>query len=123
MQENLTRRITAITIATHRPEDLAQFYQLGFGWDEPKWKGKDHCGFDLDNDLHFGFDRIKQESKNGAGGPVIWFRVADVRQVFNRLISLGARVRSNVEDDRKVGETVATLFDPDGNIFGLIGPV
>jgi predicted enzyme related to lactoylglutathione lyase len=121
-QPTNARKLYAVSIATHRPEALADFYRMAFDLGEPKWKDKDHAGFELEN-IHLGIDRIKEESQNKAGGPVLWFRVANVEEAFTRLIDLGAKVRTNVTDYGRVGETVAVLFDPDGNLIGLIGPV
>lgn len=122
MEENVTRPIQAISIATNRLEDLLEFYQMGFDLGKPNWKGKDHAGFMLNN-IYFGFDRIKEKVKPGPGGPVIWFRVPNVEAAFTRLISLGAHARTVPEDSREVGETIAVVYDPDGNMVGLIGPI
>lgn len=55
----------------------------------------------------------------GAGGVVAYWGVSDANTALNRLLSLGATERTNVQD---VGEgiRVATVFDPFGNVFGLI---
>ena len=48
-----------------------------------------------------------------------YWGVADAQAAFDRLISLGATERSGVQE---VGDgiRVATVFDPFGNIFGII---
>jgi uncharacterized glyoxalase superfamily protein PhnB len=56
---------------------------------------------------------------SGPGGTIAYWGVADARAAFDRLISLGATARSDVQD---VGEgiRVATVVDPFGNVFGII---
>ena len=55
----------------------------------------------------------------GTAGAVIYWGVSDAQATLDRLISLGAKPRSAVQD---VGDDiqVATVCDPFGNIFGII---
>ena len=55
----------------------------------------------------------------GKGGAIAYWGVANADKAFERLVSLGATERSAVQE---VGEAirVATVFDPFGNIFGII---
>ena len=58
-------------------------------------------------------------SAEKADGAVAYWGVAEAEAAFRRLLSLGAAERTGVQE---VGEgiRVATVFDPFGNIFGII---
>lgn len=114
-------QISGVTYATKDPEALAGFYQQAFDIPALKKVDRDHLGVDLGG-FYLGFDRIKEKLKENPGGPVVWFFVNDVEAVFTHLVSIGARVRSNVTKDERPGEAVAVLYDPDGNMIGLVGP-
>ena len=112
----------AITIETKRPEVLAEFYQKAFNLTPPKWNGQDQVGFSLTNNVYLGFDRAKESVKPGTSGPVLWFHVIGVEDVYTHMIGLGARNRTSPTQNSQTGETLAVLYDPDGNMIGLIGP-
>ncbi len=114
-------RVQAVTFASKDPERLAGFYQQAFNIPAAKWIGKDHLGIQLEN-LYLGFDRIKKEADPGPGGAVVWFYVDDVEETFHSLVAQGARIRSEVTRDERPGQALAVLFDPDGNMVGLMGP-
>lgn len=114
-------RVQAVTFATHDPEKLAAFYQQAFNISVAKKIDKDSLGIQLEN-LYLGFDKIKKDVKPGNGGAVIWFYVNNVEETFQRLVGLGAKVRSNVTRDERPAQALAVLFDPDGNMIGLMGP-
>ena len=114
-------RVQSVTFATKNPEELAGFYQQAFNIPVAKKEGKDHLGIQLEN-LYLGFDRIKQDSKSTPGGPVIWFWVDNVEETFTHMVGMGAQVRSEVTRDERPGFALAVLFDPDGNMVGLMGP-
>jgi predicted enzyme related to lactoylglutathione lyase len=58
-------------------------------------------------------------SSVGSGGVVVYWGVSDADAALNRLLSLGATERTNVQDVGG-GIRVATVLDPFGNLFGLI---
>ena len=66
-----------------------------------------------------GLDPDASSTLGGNGGAVAYWGVADAKAEVQRLISIGATERSGVQE---VGEgiRVATVFDPFGNIFGVI---
>ena len=82
-------------------------------FDQPFYVGFNIGGYEL------GLDPDAASTPGGKGGSVAYWGVADARATFERLISLGATERSAVQE---VGEgiRVATVFDPFGNIFGII---
>lgn len=112
--------LDAILFASPHPETLAEFYQLAFELESPKWFGADHLGMNLAN-TYLGFDRA-QENSPASGTISIWFRVVDIQATFERLVRLGARVKYAPTEEESPGEILAMLYDPDGNCIGLISP-
>jgi predicted enzyme related to lactoylglutathione lyase len=107
------------TVIYHAP-DLAKtkaWYAEVLGiapyFDQPFYVGFNVAGYEL------GLDPDVSSTPGGKGGAVAYWGVADARAEFQRLISIGATERSSVQE---VGEgiRVATVFDPFGNIFGII---
>ena len=104
----------------YRAADLAktkEWYSKALGiepyFDQPFYVGFNVAGYEL------GLDPDPSGTPGGDGGSVAYWGVADAQAAFQRLISLGAKERSGVQE---VGEgiRVATVFDPFGNIFGII---
>jgi predicted enzyme related to lactoylglutathione lyase len=107
------------TVIYHAP-DLAkakEWYSQALAiepyFDQPFYVGFNVGGYEL------GLDPDASSTPGGNGGAVAYWGVADAGAAFRRLIELGATERSNVQE---VGEgiRVATVFDPFGNIFGVI---
>ena len=88
---------------------------LGFGpyFDEPFYVGFAVGGFEL------GLDPDLTEPGVGEGSVTVYWGVANVETSLSRLLGLGAVARSPVQD---VGDgiRVATVFDPFGNVLGVI---
>jgi predicted enzyme related to lactoylglutathione lyase len=107
------------TVLYHAP-DLAKakaWYSSVLGiepyFDQPFYVGFNVGGYEL------GLDPDATTTPGGKAGTVTYWGVPDAHAALARLISLGAAERSAVQD---VGEgiRVATVFDPFGNIFGVI---
>lgn len=107
------------TVLYHAP-DLAKakaWYSSVLGiepyFDQPFYVGYNVGGYEL------GLDPDPANTPGGKAGTVTYWGVPDAQAALARLISLGATERSAVQD---VGEgiRVATVFDPFGNIFGII---
>ncbi|MEY2529771.1 MAG: hypothetical protein QOJ05_1861, partial [Verrucomicrobiota bacterium] len=66
-----------------------------------------------------GLDPDAASAPGGNSGEVAYWGVVSAEAAFGRLLDLGATERSAVQE---VGEgiRVATVFDPFGNIFGII---
>jgi predicted enzyme related to lactoylglutathione lyase len=107
------------TVLYHAPDlDKAKtWYSKVLGvapyFDQPFYVGFNVSGYEL------GLDPDSSTTPGGSGGAIVYWGVSDVQAAFERLLSLGATDRSGVQD---VGESikVATVFDPFGNIFGII---
>lgn len=107
------------TVIYHVPDlDKAKtWYSAVLGiqpyFDQPFYVGFNVGGYEL------ALDPDASSTPGGKAGAVAYWGVADAQAAFARLISLGAIERSALQD---VGEgiRVATVFDPFGNIFGII---
>jgi len=82
-------------------------------FDQPFYVGFNVSGYEL------GLDPDPSSTPGGSGGVVVYWSVADAKAALARLLSLGAKERSAIQD---VGDgiKVATVFDPFGNVFGII---
>ena len=107
------------TVIYHAP-DLARtkaWYSEVLGiepyFDQPFYVGFNVGGYEL------GLDPDASSTPGGNGGVAAYWGVVDAEATFRRLIELGAKERSAVQE---VGEgiRVATVFDPFGNILGVI---
>jgi predicted enzyme related to lactoylglutathione lyase len=103
---------------TSRMAELAAFYGHGLELGEPQGHGRDHLGFPLEGGVYLGFDQV-DEAEAGFGGPTVWFDVDDLQATFDRFTALGAGVRYPPEL-KPMGDVLASLEDPDGNVFGLV---
>jgi len=107
------------TVIYHAPDlvETKAWYSKALGiepyFDQPFYVGFNVGGYEL------GLDPDASSTPGGKAGAVAYWGVANAEAAFHRLISLGATERSGVEE---VGEgiKVATVFDPFGNIFGII---
>ena len=88
---------------------------LGFGpyFDEPFYVGFSVGGFEL------GLDPDLTEPGVGEGSVTVYWGVANAEASLARLLGLGAVARSPVQDVGG-GIKVATVFDPFGNVLGII---
>lgn len=108
--------LSTIIIFTHDMQRLAAFYRQGLQLAEPQPTGPDHLGWPLAN-LYFGFDQIDVNQQH-PGGVTPWFEVPNLDEAYSRFLAAGASVR--YEPTRKPwGGYLASLYDLDGNIFGL----
>jgi len=107
------------TVIYHAP-DLAKaraWYAEALGiapyFDQPFYVGFNVGGYEL------GLDPDASSTPGGKAGVVVYWGVANAETAFRRLVSLGAVERSAPQE---VGEgiRVATVFDPFGNILGVI---
>lgn len=116
----MTQHFLGLRTVIYRAPDLEKtkaWYSKALGmepyFDQPFYVGYNIGGYEL------GLDPDASSTSGGNGGAVAYWGVKDAAAAFERLISLGAKERSAVQE---VGEgiKVATVFDPFGNIFGII---
>lgn len=113
--------IDTVVIFTSRMEELAAFYCQGLGLSDAQPTGVDHVGLRV-GEVYLGFDRVKEAGERGTEGPArgvsLWFRVENLEACVKRFVELGARVRYE-KKEMPWGDVLASLYDLDGNIFGL----
>ena len=82
-------------------------------FDQPFYVGFDVGGFEL------GLQPDEDGAPRSSTGVVVYWGVDDAEAALARLLELGARGRSGVQD---VGEGIllASVLDPFGNVFGII---
>jgi uncharacterized glyoxalase superfamily protein PhnB len=68
--------------------------------------------------VYLGFDLVDEIQGQQPGAVSLWFRVDDLEATFNHLVSLGAQIKYPPQE-KPFGDTLAAVFDPDGNIVGL----
>jgi predicted enzyme related to lactoylglutathione lyase len=114
-----TPNFLGLRTAIYHAPDLAKaksWYSKILGiepyFDQPFYVGFNVGGYEL------GLDPDRS-SFAGSGGVAVYWGVSDADAALKRLLSLGATEGTNVQD---VGEgiRVATVFDPFGNVFGII---
>lgn len=113
--------LTPIDAILYRSTDhaaLSVFYGQAFQLGDPATHSEDHLGARAGN-TYLGFELVGEAEASGVS---VWFRVQDVGETYARLLSLGARERMAPDSECSPGETLAEVFDPAGNVIGLIGP-
>lgn len=108
--------VQTVIIQTRQMAEMANFYARGFELGEPAATGGDHLGFPLPN-LYFGFDQV-DDVPEPTGVVSLWFEVDDIETSFKRFEGLGAKVKYP-PTKKPWGAVLASLYDPDGNLFGL----
>ena len=118
--------LDTVIIYTGQHELLAGFYQFGLDLPEPEPFGDTHLGIQMEG-LYLGLDLVEGLDEPSIGGVSLWFGVLDLDAYFAKLVDLGAEVRYPPED-KPFGDRLASVYDPDGNIIGIVqrdksGPV
>ncbi|MFC2078888.1 VOC family protein [Candidatus Bipolaricaulota bacterium] len=110
--------LDTVVIFTSRMKELAEFYKQGLGIG-PFQESPQHLGC-LVGSVYLGFDQVDDDSSDGRGtrGAAVWFTVDDIHASFDRLVDAGATVRYS-PTKKPWGAVLASLEDPDGNIFGI----
>jgi predicted enzyme related to lactoylglutathione lyase len=106
--------LTTIIFFTGDMARLADFYAGTLDLGEPNLS-PGHMGYDLGN-IYLGFDQVADPQKGGSMS--VWFEVDDLDAVFERFVARDAAIRYP-PTDKPWGARLASLRDPDGNIFGL----
>ncbi|HEY44056.1 MAG TPA: hypothetical protein G4O11_08755 [Anaerolineae bacterium] len=117
MNGKSTTILHTIIIKTKKIKELAQFYGQGLDLDEAISFGVDHVGFTLPN-VYFGFDLVGEGDVVSPGAMSAWFEVDDLQATFTKFEGLGAVV-IYPPTKKPWGAILASLYDPDGNVFGL----
>jgi predicted enzyme related to lactoylglutathione lyase len=110
--------LDTVIIFTGQHQLLASFYQTGLDLPEPEPFGDTHLGIQLEG-LYLGFDQVEGLNEPSTGGVSLWFGVPDLDASFAKLVDQGAEVRYPPEE-KPFGDRVASVYDPDGNVIGLV---
>ena len=109
--------LNTIIIFTDRLEELADFYTRVFNFG-PWARAPNHLGCQLGS-VYFGFDRIKKCEQRSNCGIMLWFEVDDINESYTKLIRNGA-VNRYPPVKKPWGDILASVFDPDENIIGIV---
>ena len=110
--------VAAVVFHSSDPERLSAFYARALGAGEAKRYGPAHLGIKLPHG-YLGFER----GERAHGGCItIWFGVDNVEDAYPRWLELGGRPMSAPAREESAGEIIASLYDPDGNVVGLVCP-
>jgi predicted enzyme related to lactoylglutathione lyase len=107
---------TAIYVAPDLDRAKAWYTDVvGHGpyFDEPFYVGFDVGGYEL------GLTPAEGDAAAGVGGVTVYWGVANAAEGLRHLLDRGATLREGVQDVGG-GIQVATVFDPFGNVFGVI---
>lgn len=108
--------ISTVILFTNNMIRLNQFYQQGLDLGEITYKKRNHIGYQLENH-YFGFDEVNERIEPTTS-VTIWFKVLDIHDTFDRLVTMGAREK--MTPTRKPwGAVIAAVYDLDGNVLGL----
>jgi len=118
LEQGSATAVEAITFRSKNPLKLAQFYQKAFNLGDVKVSSGNHYGVYTKN-VYLGFEHDLREPDRG-DAVTVWFKVGNVSHFFKTLQLVGAKPRTTPDWESSRGETMATLFDPEGNVFGLI---
>jgi predicted enzyme related to lactoylglutathione lyase len=116
----MTAHFLGLRTAKYRAPDIVKardWYSEVLGikpyFDEPFYVGFNVGGFEL------GLDPDLSEPGVGEGSVTVYWGVANADAALGRLLGHGAVARSPVQDVGG-GIRTATVFDPFGNVFGVI---
>lgn len=111
--------VDAVLLETSRMSVLSDFYRKGFELEEPDTAESDQMGFQI-GDFYLGLEQVAETDPPSATMS-IWFKVDDARTVYERLLQLGATSKAAPEEVED--EVIASVFDPDGNVIGLLSEI
>ncbi len=113
----------SILIGSEDPQRLVEYYTKLFG--EPGMSDGGYTGWQIGNGFVTVGAHDQVQGRNAHPGRIIWnIETADVRGEFDRMVSSGAIVeREPYGFEEYPDALIATLADPDGNLFQLMSPM
>ena len=105
-----------VILQTSRLQEMVDFYSAGLELGKSSPTGGDHLGFSLPN-AYFGLDYIEKPPEP-SGVISLWFEVENLQKTFERFEEIGAEIKYP-PTQKPWGASLAALYDPDGNLFGL----
>jgi predicted enzyme related to lactoylglutathione lyase len=113
----------SILVGSEDPQRLADYYTKLFG--KPGFSDGGYTGWQIGSGNLTVGPHSEVKGRNASPGRLIWnIETADVRGEFQRMVAAGAMVvREPYEFEGSPGSAIATLEDPDGNLFQLTTPM
>ena len=110
--------LETVIVFTPRMKELTEFYSKGLGIG-PYQESANHLGCRIGS-IYLGFDQVEDKiaAAQSQLGPTLWFTVDDIHASFDTLVGLRATVRYP-PTKKPWGAVLASLEDPDGNVFGI----
>lgn len=116
--------LNTIMINSEDPDALSAFYRKVLG--DPGWEDGGYVGWQAGSGMLMIGPHSEVKGRNEAPGRIIVnFETPDVKGEFDRLKALGAQVEHEPYQPGPAGGDMwlATLADPDGNLFQLASPM
>jgi predicted enzyme related to lactoylglutathione lyase len=113
----------SILVGSEDPQRLVDYYTKLFG--EPGFSDGGYSGWQIGSGYLTVGPHSEVKGRNASPGRLIWnIETPDVRGEFGRLAAAGAIVvREPYEFEGMPGSAIATIEDPDGNLFQLTSPM
>ena len=114
--------LNTVMIGSEDPEALSAFYTKVLG--DPSWQDGGYVGWQAGNAAFMIGAHSEVKGRNEMPGRIIVnFETPDVRDEFERIKGLGARVEREPYNPGDGEMWLATFEDPDGNFFQLASPM
>jgi predicted enzyme related to lactoylglutathione lyase len=115
--------LNSIMVCSANPKKLSEFYETVLG--KPTFGDNDFTGWQAGSGWLMVGPHSEVKGRNKMPGRIMWnFETADVKAEFERIKSLGVKVK---QEPYQPGESpdmwLATFEDPDGNYFQLASPM
>ncbi len=116
--------LNSILIGSEDPQALVEYYTRLFG--EPRMADGGYTGWALGTGWLTVGPHSEVQGRNAHPGRIIWnLETPNVRAEFDRMVAAGAIVVAEPYgfEDAPPDSLIATLADPDGNLFQLKSPM
>ncbi len=112
----------SILIGSEDPQRLVDYYTKLFG--EPGFSDGGYTGWQIGSGFVTVGPHSEVKGPSSHPGRIIWnIETPDVKGEFDRLVAAGAMVVKEPYGFEDQPGQIATLADPDGNLFQLMSPM
>jgi predicted enzyme related to lactoylglutathione lyase len=114
--------LNSILIGSEDPQRLVDYYTKLFG--EPAFADGGYTGWQIGSGFVTVGPHSEVKGQSAHPGRIIWnIETPDVKGEFDRLLAAGAMVVKEPYGFEDQPGQIATLADPDGNLFQLMSPM
>jgi len=114
--------LNSILIGSEDPQRLVDYYTKLFG--EPAFADGGYTGWQIGSGFVTVGPHSEVKGQSAHPGRIIWnIETPDVKGEFDRLAAAGATVIKEPYGFEDQPGQIATLADPDGNLFQLMSPM